>query len=114
MSSGELLELDPATGKSTLIGKVTYKDYPSHTVGLYIPYDEGTTGITSTLADGTDNKLTVCGNTVSAPAATLFTVTDVAGRTVLSAHASTISLAALPHGLYIVKAEGCDALKVKK
>lgn len=114
LSSGELLELDPATGKSTFIGKVTYKDYPSHTVGLYIPYDEGTTGITSTLADGTDNKLTVCGNTVSAPAATLFTVTDVAGRTVLSAHASTISLAALPHGLYIVKAEGCDALKVKR
>ena len=50
-SSGELYELNPDTGAAQFLGKVMYQGYPSHTVGLYIPYDKSATGITAPTAN---------------------------------------------------------------
>lgn len=113
-SSGELYELNPATGAAQLLGKVMHKGYPSHTVGLYVPYDREITGINATEAQGGAAKaIAFDGTTATAPGATSMTVCDLAGRTVIAVKGPKADLSALPHGIYIVKAEGA-LLKVKK
>ena len=80
-------------------------------IGLY--HLDTTAGISSATADSAAD-ITFDGTTAYAPAATLITVSDVAGRTVLTAHGTKANLAALPQGLYIVKADTGKSIKVKK
>lgn len=112
-SSGELYELNPATGAAQLLGTVMHDGYPSHTVGLYIPYDREITGINAATASApSEGSILFDGTTATAPGAKAVTVTDIAGRTVIAAHGPKADLSALPHGLYIVRANGFKALKV--
>lgn len=52
--------------------------------------------------------------TATAPGATAMAVTDLAGRTVILSNGPKADLSSLPAGLYIVKAEGFGAVKVRK
>ena len=58
--------------------------------------------------------ISVSGDVVSAAGASVISVADISGRTVLTAHAGSADLSSLPKGIYIISAKGDGINATKK
>lgn len=81
-------------------------------IGLYDCYGT-TTAVTRPTATA-QGAISVSGDVVSAAGASVISVADISGRTVLTAHAGSADLSSLPKGIYIISAKGDGINATKK